>query len=374
MESRGAAFQDEEKALLLIASLLHDIGHGPFSHLFETFCKNELEIEFKHENWTKQIIKEDEEINKVIRGINVDYPQRLVELFDGIITPHYLTAIISSQLDVDRFDYLLRDTYMTGARYGNFDHEWILKHLSIEDIPNKSIVKVPDDKWPTIKTIVIDGKKGLSALEQHILGRHYMYKHVYLHKTIRAAEAMLRLIMKRAAHLINEGEKVGNSAFRKLAFGTTPTVEDYMLLNNFAVLAWIEEWAVTAKDELLRGLCDSFVRRDLFGVYELPYSGKAYADEREHVKEILGSSFEYSFIEDETTDVAFKDYFYYLQNDRDPQEIWYLDKEGNPQPLSGYEGVIMAAKDSLTYDTAYWHIPKKAIEELKRRVSGKKEG
>lgn len=367
LEIQGTVFSKEERVLLLTASLLHDIGHGPFSHLFETICKKELGINYNHEDWTKLIIAEDIEVNKILKDVDSSCPQNLINLFSGIIIPHYLTAIVSSQLDVDRFDYLLRDTYMTGAQYGNFDHEWILKHLSIKEIPDKFTVGEDDGSpTPKISTIVIDGRKGLSAVEQHILARHYMYKHVYLHKTIRAAEAMVRLIIRRAAYLINKGEKIGNRVFQKLVGGEILSVEEYMMLNDFILLAWIEEWATASSDKILLNLCDRFVKRDLFGVLLPPEGKKDYADERDQVKEILGADYEYSFIEDETTDVAFKDYFYCLQNNRDPEEIWYLDEEGNPNALSGYKGVIMAAKDSLTYGTTYWHLPKEVIKKLNK--------
>lgn len=104
--------------------------------------------------------------------------------------PHYVTALLSSQLDVDRFDYLLRDSHMTGTQYGTFDMEWMLRTLAVKSIPFTSDAEGSAE----LETIVIDGRRGLSSLEAHLVGRHYMYKHVYYHKTIRAAEQMMHKI------------------------------------------------------------------------------------------------------------------------------------------------------------------------------------
>ncbi len=350
-----------DEALILSAALLHDIGHGPFSHLFENLCREELQIKHKHEQWTKKIILENKSVNTILRDVDPDLPQKLVELFDKTISPHYYSDIISSQLDVDRFDYLMRDTYMTGAQYGIYDREWIFRNLTIEDVQDNTAGDGPK----TIKTIVVDGSKGLNTLEQHILGRHFMYKNVYYHKKIRAAEAMLRMILKRAINLVMDGKSLGNEIFRKLAKDKELSTDEYMTLNDFVILSWVEEWAYSASDHILQDLSSNFIQRNLFSAFApKSKSKKEYADLREKAKEVVGEYHNYYFVEDEAQDVAFKDYFYYLEQDEDPQEIWYLDREGCPRRLSGYNGLLIKAKDALRYDLAFWHMPKEAKKKM----------
>ena len=249
-----------------------------------------------------------------------DFPQKIVGVYSKTITPYYLCDIISSQLDVDRFDYLLRDTHMTGARYGNFDQEWILRTLTISKV--KNIVEVEDEEGNQlgeIETVVIDGKRGLSTLEQHILGRHYMYKHVYFHKTIRAAEAMLRMILKRAAHLIIDGHDIiGNAAFQKLVKNESIPVDDFLTLNDFLILSWVHEWAYSAEDDILKRLSQDFISRRLFKCDILDVGGKEYADKRDKLKEILKDDITYFFVEDEPKDIAYKDYFYQIKKEKAP--------------------------------------------------------
>ncbi len=355
-----------EEAIILSAALLHDVGHGPFSHLFETLCREELQIQMKHEQWTKNIIMQDESVNAILRDVNSELPQKLIELFDKTISPHYYSDIISSQLDVDRFDYLMRDTYMTGAQYGRFDQEWIFRNLTIENVTENTGDGTEED----IKTIVIDGSKGLNTLEQHILGRHFMYKNVYFHKKIRAAEAMLRMILKRAIKLVLDGNNLGNEIFQKLAKEKELTTAEYMTLNDFVILSWIEEWAYSSPDQILKNLSAKFIQRDLFSAF-VPKSAskKEYADLREQAKEVLGDDYCYYFVEDEAQDIAFKDYFYYLEQKEDPQEIWYLDQDGSPCRLSGYNGLLIKAKDALEYNLEFWHMPKEAKEMLEDEIN-----
>ncbi len=358
---------DEQIKILLTAALLHDIGHGPFSHMFENLCNQDLGVSYKHESWTKRIVLEDKGVNSILKSVEIDdFPQKIVGVYSKTITPYYLCDIISSQLDVDRFDYLLRDTHMTGARYGNFDQEWILRTLTISKV--KNIVEVEDEEGNQlgeIETVVIDGKRGLSTLEQHILGRHYMYKHVYFHKTIRAAEAMLRMILKRAAHLIIDGHDIiGNAAFQKLVKNESIPVDDFLTLNDFLILSWVHEWAYSAEDDILKRLSQDFISRRLFKCDILDVGGKEYADKRDKLKEILKDDITYFFVEDEPKDIAYKDYFYQIKKEKSPQEIWFLNREGKPEQLSGYEGLLSAGKNALNFNTVYWHMPEEVLKRL----------
>ena len=102
--------------MLICAALLHDIGHGPFSHAIEK------QLGKKHESWATEIIlNETTQINSILKRHRSDYPQKVSEIIAKVFTPRYVVKLLSSQMDVDRIDYLLRDSLMTGADYGNFD-------------------------------------------------------------------------------------------------------------------------------------------------------------------------------------------------------------------------------------------------------------
>ena len=373
-ENNGSeVFSKEQTLLVSVAALLHDLGHGPFSHMFEGVFKDLGQgHSANHENWTKKLIKEDPEIRSVLDQIDSSFSDNLCNIIDHTYRPYHIVTLVSSQLDVDRFDYLLRDAHMTGAQYGHFDREWMLRNLSIAEVPNTiEVIGTGAEKPPSIHSIVIDARRGMSALEQHLLGRHYMYKHVYYHKTIRAAEGMLRMILKRAAILIREDRlTVNNTGFTKLARGEEITGGEYLGLHDFLFLSWVDDWARSAPDETLKDLCLRFVGRRLFGIVPCDYnSGKEYAEKQGRIKECLTKNSknpDYYFIEDGAKDVAYKDLFYWRKKEREPEEIWYLDKDGRPQPLSSYKGLLNEAKNSLEFSEERWYIPKDLTGEVKK--------
>ncbi len=117
------------------AALLHDVGHGAFSHVLETI------LDFHHENFTVEAVLSDEtEIGKILREFSDDLPENVAEIIRGTFRPAALAQLVSSQLDVDRMDYLLRDSLMTGAKYGVYDLEWIIKSLEIDEANDRLYV------------------------------------------------------------------------------------------------------------------------------------------------------------------------------------------------------------------------------------------
>jgi HD superfamily phosphohydrolase len=357
-------FNENQRKAVLSAALLHDVGHGPFSHAFEHVIASVSGKPVPHENWTKKIIENEQDVRQALsRSGSPTIVEDVVEIIDGVATPHYLTAVVSSQLDVDRFDYLLRDSRMTGAQYGRFDLEWMLRTLAVRTV-------LPGGLGATqpIETIVVDGRRGLDGLEAHLIGRHYMYRHVYFHKTIRAAEQILRGIFRRVASLTGDGAKLTNSdAFNKLVSGQGDTVStsEYLTLDDFTVLAWIEEWARTSSDHILADLSNRLIKRQLFKAIVLPagtahrtYMNNRAIVERETVR--LGYDPEFYFLEDTVKDVAYRDFFYNLQKEKDVYEsqLWYLDRSGKPRTLSSFEdGITVQARRALEYQNEFWFIP-----------------
>src|SRR5215210_1140775 len=117
----------EDRAAARAAALLHDVGHGSFSHVMEHV------LGFHHEAWTvRAVLAEETEINQVLREFSPALPRRVADIIEGKFQPAFLAQLVSSQLDVDRMDYLLRDSLMTGAKYGIYDLEWIINALAVD--------------------------------------------------------------------------------------------------------------------------------------------------------------------------------------------------------------------------------------------------
>ena len=124
-DETGIPLSDQDKLVATIGALVHDLGHGPFSHVWEKVIGKDK----KHETWTREMIEQDTEVGKLLRGRDPGLPKKVLEFLDGTYPVKYLSSLISSQLDVDRMDYLLRDSLLTGASYGQFDLQRVIQVL-----------------------------------------------------------------------------------------------------------------------------------------------------------------------------------------------------------------------------------------------------
>ncbi|ABP67274.1 metal dependent phosphohydrolase [Caldicellulosiruptor saccharolyticus DSM 8903] len=242
LESNGyVVFKEEEKMLCLCAALLHDIGHGPFSHAIEKVTEK------RHENWTREIIEGDTSVNRILRDIDENFPKYVADIISKMYPNKLIVSLITSQLDVDRIDYLLRDSIISGVPYGLFDLERLLRVLVIHN--GEVVVK----------------ERGLHNVEQFVLARYYMYWQVYFHPVTRSAEIILRKIFQRAKKLYQEGwlkDCFLPKSVESLLKGDL-TLEDYLQLDEVMLLYCFKEWA-KCNDIILSDLCDRFLNRRLF--------------------------------------------------------------------------------------------------------------
>ena len=254
----------------LAAALLHDLGHGPLSHLFEDAIPGTAH----HEEWTERILlSPDTDVHKVLVSHDPGMPARVAALVRGEHPLPYLARAVSGTLDVDRCDYLLRDAHSTGVRYGLYDLDWLLRSLrfAIERAEDGSAMS------QTAPRLAIDGAKGLPAIEAFILARLFMFQQVYLHKATRSAEWMIRTILARASQLIAEGTRLEGAprAVVLSANGAPPSLEDYLDLDDSVLWVALSAWEHAA-DEGLAELCSRVRRRrlhktiELFGEQALP--------------------------------------------------------------------------------------------------------
>lgn len=241
---------------LLATALLHDVGHGPFSHLFEP-C-----LGINHEQWSIAVIQDPEtKVNQILKRENEYLPNHVTDLIDSDNTRHpdWQRALMSSQLDVDRIDYLRRDSLFTGAGYGHFDWHRLL--TTVEFLNGET-----DLVWPA---------KSALAIEEYIFARYYMYQNVYLHKTTRGFEALLQSMWKRADQLRREGANVNANPVLDRFWKTEKpepgklTVKDYLDVEEFTVLEQIQRWT-GHPDKSLADCARRFLVRDGLAMVEPP--------------------------------------------------------------------------------------------------------
>ncbi|WP_352430211.1 HD domain-containing protein [Pyrinomonas sp.] len=283
---------EEDRTAARAAALLHDIGHGPFSHVMEKV------LGFHHEDLTVQAIRSDEtEVGQILRAYQAELPDRVAAIIEGDFKPAFIAQLVSSQLDVDRMDYLLRDSLMTGAKYGIYDLEWIIKALAVDAENDRIYVAA----------------RGLYAVEEYLQARYYMFRQVYYHRTLRSAEVVLRATLERALELTAQGTEVWcapDTAFAKRLRGEPLSLSDHLEMDDSDLLFHIKQWQ-RASDPILRDLSRRFVGRRLFKAIDLDMPEEERGAFLEAARQVIveaGFDPRYYFIEDQAGDTPYSAY------------------------------------------------------------------
>jgi HD superfamily phosphohydrolase len=305
--------EEADRAAARAAALLHDVGHGSFSHVMEKV------LGFHHETWTvRAVMSEETEIGNVLRSYSTELPHRVASIIEGKFQPAALAQLVSSQLDVDRMDYLLRDSLMTGAKYGIYDLEWIINALQIDEEGDRIYVAA----------------RGLYAVEEYLQARYYMFRQVYFHRTLRSAEAVLRSVLKRALTLLESGAEVWcapGTAFEKVLRRDELTLKEHLEMDDSDVLFHVKQWQQSS-DTVLSDLSCRFIGRRLFKAIDLdmPEAERAeFLAAARATVERAGFAPEYYFIEDHAGDVPY--YNYYTVEGAEPKARIYVE-DGYAQP------------------------------------------
>lgn len=272
-----------EKIVFLAAALLHDIGHGPYSHAFEHV------FDIKHEMITCNMIEDkDTEINKVLSK----YPG-LASDIAGIIRHDgkylLIESLITSQLDVDRLDYLNRDAHFTGATYGVVDIDRLIR-----------IMKIVDGQ-------ICYNDKGVHAIENYLMSRYHMYWQIYYHPVARSYEIILESIYKRIKNMIVEGKKIEADVKSLINVFKNKDLESYIDIDDAYVNGMIKQ-LTKSKDIILSDLCNAFMNRRLFKYEHLKANEKNYIlNKYKNDQELL----DYYYKEDYVSQVTYLTYLNY---------------------------------------------------------------
>lgn len=283
---------EELQTAVRVAALLHDIGHGPFSHVIESI------LGFHHEDFTiEAVMSGDTEVGRRLAAYSSDLPGMVASIVRGDLKPTALAQLVSSQLDVDRMDYLLRDSLMTGAKYGVYDLEWIIKSIEIDEEGDRLYVSAP----------------GIYAVEDYLQARYYMYRQVYFHRTLRSAEAVLRVLLKRAFDLYRQGEDIWSAPgtpLEKILARERLSLQEHLDLDDNDIMYAIKRWQGSG-DEILADLASRFLGRRLFKAFDLDMAKEerpAFIEASRKAVADAGFDPEYYFVEDEAGSVPYSFY------------------------------------------------------------------
>ncbi len=333
----------EERLLCMCAALLHDVGHGPFSHSFEKVFR------FHHEDWTKAILLGDTQINSILRTMGDHFPQSVAEVISKTHDNKLIVSLISSQIDADRMDYLLRDAYYTGVNYGNFDIERILR------------VMRPHEDGAVIKY------SGMHAVEDYIMSRYQMYWQVYFHPVTRSAEVVLRKIFMRAKQLCLQGYQFMMEPKHFLPFfRENIMLHDYLALDEPIAFFYIHQWS-EEKDPILSDLCNRFIDRNLFKYVEFDPRHYRVLEEIKQLMLDAGIDPAYYVEVDSTSDLP---YDFYRPGEEERIPIMLLMPSGQLQELSTKSEIVESISGKRRFDYKLY-IPFDKIMALPEEISAK---
>ncbi|MER1990120.1 MAG: HD domain-containing protein [Solibacillus isronensis] len=318
-------WDESERLLVLCAALLHDLGHGPFSHAFENV------FETDHEYFTRQILLGDTEVNAVLRRVAEDFPEKVAQVIEKTYPNELVVSLISSQIDADRMDYLQRDAYYTGVSYGHFDMERIMR------------VMRPRENGVVIK------ESGMHAVEHYIMSRYQMYLQIYFHPVSRSAEVVLNHILKRVKVLCKNDYPFKNEPTPFISFFRgNVTLEDYIALDENIMMAYFQFW-MEEDDEILRDLCRRFVNRKLFQYTNLnPYKQPEVYAQLQRLFLQAGIDPEYYLVHDSTSDLPYDFYRPGIEGTKKP--IYLLMQDGKQRELSEESQIVEAIAGRIKVD------------------------
>jgi HD superfamily phosphohydrolase len=328
-----AAFKvdpEQEKACL-VAALLHDLGHGPFSHVFERVSG------IHHERLTQRVIMDPgSEVHRILIQHDKLMPERVMGLLSGSTPRSFFTDILSSQLDADRLDYLLRDNHMTGSRYGDFDLTWLLHAFTIDPATNRLAISI----------------KGVSAVEAYLQARYHMYRNVYFHKVVRSAEGMVKLALQRAKRLAVQDrleDLPRDGAVAKALLGQRFSPEEFRDLDDISVWHCFKVWT-NSSDATLAGLCRGLLFRKLYKTVDLTNrcdseSARQIFKSAVEAVQKAGGDADYDLFYDEPSDTPYEAY----HPANDAKEVVVVDASGLTANFASISPITQALNRQLMF-------------------------
>lgn len=334
LKAKGIEISDAEAEGVTLAILLHDIGHGPFSHALETSIVNGI----SHEDISLLFMDK----------LNKHFNNKLslaISIFKNEYKKKFLHQLVSSQLDMDRLDYLMRDSFFTGVSEGVISAERIIKMLTVVN-----------------DSLAIEAK-GIYSIEKFIVARRLMYWQVYLHKTVLAAEILLVNILKRAKELIVKGEKLFatpslllflENKFTKSDFESKESIlQEFSQLDDYDIYASVKVW-MKHPDKVMSEMCSMLINRQLFKIelQNSAFSSEQIQATREQIKKakhLNDNEIDYYVFTDKVTNSAYK------SND---EKINILFKNGELKDLATASDQLNISALSKTVEKYFLCYPK----------------
>lgn len=328
----------EESLITMVAALLHDVGHGAYSHTFERL------FDTNHEEMTCAIITNPHtEINAILQQIAPDFADKVASVIDHTYPNKQVVQLISSQIDVDRMDYLLRDSYFTGTHYGEFDLMRILRVIR-----------------PTENGIAFR-ESGMHAVEDYVLSRYQMYMQVYFHPASRSIEVLLQNLLHRAKVLYPAEKTFFAATSPRLIpfFEKNFDLFDYLALDDGVMNTYFQSW-IDGPDRTLSDLAQRYINRKVFKSMTFSQEDEQDLDSLRHLVAEVGFDPEYYTAIHHNFDLPYDIYRPNAKKKRTQIEI--IRKDESLIELSQLSPVVSSLSGTIQGDSRFY-FPKEMLAE-----------
>ncbi|ABV10220.1 HD domain protein [Streptococcus gordonii] len=331
-------WDNHESLLVMVTALLHDVGHGAYSHSFERLFDTD------HEEITRQIITSPEtEINRVLTQVSPDFPEKVASVINHTYPNKQVVQLISSQIDVDRMDYLLRDSFYTGASYGQFDLTRILRVIR------------------PVENGIAFQRNGMHAVEDYVVSRYQMYMQVYFHPASRAMEVLLQNLLKRAKFLYEDQKDFFKLTSPNLLpfFEKRFSLQDYLALDDGVMNTYFQSW-MTSPDTILSDLAQRYVNRKVFKSMIFSEENEKHLDILRQLVKQVGFEPDYYTAIHRNFDLPYD--FYRPDVEKPRTQIEIIQKDGSLAELSSLSPIVQSLTGTRQGDNRFY-FPKEMLTD-----------
>ena len=331
-------WDNHESLLVMVTALLHDVGHGAYSHSFERLFDTD------HEEITRQIITSPEtEINRVLTQVSPDFPEKVASVINHTYPNKQVVQLISSQIDVDRMDYLLRDSFYTGASYGQFDLTRILRVIR------------------PVENGIAFQRNGMHAVEDYVVSRYQMYMQVYFHPASRAMEVLLQNLLKRAKFLYEDQKDFFKLTSPNLLpfFEKRFSLQDYLALDDGVMNTYFQSW-MTSPDTVLSDLAQRYVNRKVFKSMIFSEENEKHLDVLRQLVKQVGFEPDYYTAIHRNFDLPYD--FYRPDVEKPRTQIEIIQKDGSLAELSSLSPIVQSLTGTRQGDNRFY-FPKEMLTD-----------
>ena len=331
-------WDNHESLLVMVTALLHDVGHGAYSHSFERLFDTD------HEEITRQIITSPEtEINRVLTQVSPDFPEKVASVINHTYPNKQVVQLISSQIDVDRMDYLLRDSFYTGASYGQFDLTRILRVIR------------------PVENGIAFQRNGMHAVEDYVVSRYQMYMQVYFHPASRAMEVLLQNLLKRAKFLYEDQKDFFKLTSPNLLpfFEKRFSLQDYLALDDGVTNTYFQSW-MTSPDTILSDLAQRYVNRKVFKSMIFSEENEKHLDVLRQLVKQVGFEPDYYTAIHRNFDLPYD--FYRPDVEKPRTQIEIIQKDGSLAELSSLSPIVQSLTGTRQGDNRFY-FPKEMLTD-----------